>query len=85
MRYAAARYEQQARQHAYRVYVTDTLRCIAENTAKIPYVQGGFIQARWDEIVNGPRQPGPGGRTGAEIAADVIRRAGLVVKTHEPV
>lgn len=34
MRYAIARYNQHRRDLAYRIYVTDCLRIMAENTAK---------------------------------------------------
>lgn len=36
------------------MYITDALRIIAENTAK--QVGGSYIKARYDEIVNPPKE-----------------------------
>ncbi len=75
MRYAIARYQSQQRDLAYRIYVTDCLRIISENTAKM--VRGGsYITANFSDIIN----PKPAdNRTGEEIAADIIKRAGIEV------
>ena len=62
---------------AYRVYVTDALRLTVENTAK--YVGGDYIKARYIEIIE-PKEVDT--RTGDEIVADIIKRAGLVVKSE---
>lgn len=75
MRYVMARSRQQRRDLAYRVYVTDCLRIMTENTARFAggrYVTQGFSAALRREPVDN--------RTGEEIAADVIKKAGLVVK-----
>lgn len=45
-----ARYESQQRELAYRIYVTDALRTITENTAK--YGGGGYIKLRYADIIN---------------------------------
>lgn len=59
---------------AYRVYVTDTLKTIAENTAK--YAGGGYPTKRYADVI----KPVPvDRRTGEEIAADVIKKCGLKV------
>ena len=74
MRYAMARYKSQQRDLAYRIYVTDCLRIISENTAKL--VCGSYITAKFADIIN----PTPvDDRTGEEIAADIINRAGIEV------
>jgi hypothetical protein len=75
MRYAVARYQSQQRDLAYRIYVTDCcLRIISENTAKMG--GGSYITAKFDDIVN----PKPvDDRTGEEIAADIIKLAGIEV------
>ena len=74
MRYAMARYQSQQRDLAYRIYVTDCLRIISENTAKM--CGGSYITAKLADIIN----PNPvDNRTGEEIAADIIRRAGIEV------
>lgn len=75
MRYVNARYESQERDLAYRIYVTDCLRIISENTAK--YSGGKYVSASLHDIL----YPKPEDtRTGEEIAADIIRRAGLEVR-----
>ena len=74
MRYAIARYQSQQRDLAYRIYVTDCLRIISENTAKI--CGGSYITANFADIIN----PKPvDNRTGDEIAADIIKLAGIEV------
>ena len=74
MRYAMARYQSQQRDLAYRIYVTDCLRMAAENTAKLS--QGTYTAARFYDIIN----PKPvDGRDGEEIAADIIKLAGIEV------
>ena len=74
MRYAMARYQSQQRDLAYRIYVTDCLRIISENTAKMG--GGSYITANLADIIN----PKPvDNRTGEEIAADIIKRAGIEV------
>lgn len=74
MRYAMARYQSQKRDLAYRIYVADCLRIISENTAKMG--GGSYITAKLADIIN----PKPAdNRTGEEIAADIIKRAGIEV------
>ena len=74
MRYAMARYQSQQRDLAYRIYVADCLRIISENTAKMG--GGSYITAKFADIIN----PKPvDKRTGEEIAADIIKRAGIEV------
>ena len=74
MRYAIARYNQHQRDLAYRIYVTDCLRMVTENTAKIS--NGSYTVAKFSDIIN----PKPvDNRTGEEIAADIIKLAGIEV------
>ena len=74
MRYATARFNQHQRDLAYRIYVTDCLRMATENTAKMS--QGAYTAARFYDIIN----PKPtDNRTGEEIAAEIINRAGIEV------
>ena len=75
MRYAIARYQSQQRDLAYRIYISDCLRIISENTAKMGC--GSYITAKFADIIN----PKPvDNRTGEEIAADIIKKAGLEVR-----
>ena len=64
---------QQAKDTAYRVYVTDCLKLIAENTGNIS------MKLRYYDIIQ-PKKADT--RTGDEIVADIIKRAGLVVKSE---
>ena len=74
MRYAMARFNQHQRDLAYRIYGTDCLRMVTENTAKMS--QGAYTSARFYDIIN----PKPvEKRTGEEIAADIIKLAGIEV------
>ena len=74
MRYATARFNQHQRDLAYRIYVADCLRMATENTAKMS--QGAYTAARFYDIIN----PKPvDDRSGNEIAADIIKRAGIEV------
>ena len=74
MRYAIARYQSQQRDLAYRFYVSECLRMIGENTAKVS--GGPYMTAKFEEIIS----PKPAdNRTGEEIAADIIKRAGIEV------
>ena len=74
MRYATARFNQHQRDLAYRIYVTDCLRMAAENTAKMS--RGSYTTVRFYDFIN----PKPvDNRSGNEIAADIIKRAGIEV------
>ena len=77
MRYAAACIRQEQERTAYRLYVTDALKLLSENTAKAG--GGSYINARWWEMTH----PVPADtRTAEQIAADIIRRAGLEVRNR---
>ena len=54
--------------------MADSLRVITENTAK--YSGGNYIKNRWIETIAPKKRDA---RTGAEIATDVIKKAGLKV------
>ena len=67
--------------HTYRVYVTETLKAIAENTSHV--VPGGKAMTKsWIELIDidKPQEPV---KTGDEIAIDVIAHAGLFQKGGE--
>ena len=63
---------QQAKDTAYRVYVTDCLKLIAENTANIS--RGQYMKVGYYDIIH---QTKVDTRTGDEIVEDIIKRAGL--------
>lgn len=56
------------------MYVTDALKLLGENTAR--YAGGNHMLQRWVDVISPKKQDT---RTGAEIAADVIKKAGLKV------
>ena len=72
-----ARLNERAKTEAYRIYVTDALRVVAENTAR--FASGNYIKARYADMIEPKKQDT---RTGDEIVADIIKRAGLVVKSE---
>ena len=48
MRYAASRYEKERRDSAYRIYVSECLRMISENSAKLTSMLGrGDVEAAY--------------------------------------
>ena len=76
MRYATAKATAEAKLTAYRIYVTDALLLIGKNTAN--YSGGASLRHRFVDIIGTGAKHDD--RTGEEIAADIIRRAGLEVK-----
>ena len=64
---------QQAKDTAYRLYICDCLKLIAENTGNIS------LKLRYYDIIQPKKEDT---RTGDEIVADIIKRAGLVVKSE---
>ena len=74
-----ARLNEKARNDAYRIYVTDALRLVAENTAR--YASGDYIKARYADIIEPKKQDN---RTCEEITADIVARCGLSVKKAAP-
>lgn len=49
MRYAVAKARKNAEEKAYRIYVSDTLKMIAENTAR---AGGRYVTARYVDIIH---------------------------------
>ncbi len=69
-------YNHAQRQEIYRIYVSDTLRIITENTAK--FVGGGYIKKRYIEIVE-PHKNKQDNRSAQEIIDDVVNKSGIKV------
>lgn len=66
--------EDQVEDQAFKIYVAECLRVITENTAKMS--GGSYISASFADILN----PKPvDNRTGEEIVAEIIQKAGLEV------
>lgn len=74
-----ARFNESAKTEAYRIYVTDALRVVAENTAQ--YVGGNYIKARYADMIEPKKQDN---RTCKEITADIVARCGLTIKKAAP-
>lgn len=74
-------FQQEMEEKRYRAYITDALRILTENSTHylIPGVgnvdYGMYLKDRWIE----PSKAHADNRTGDEIAADIINRAGLRV------
>lgn len=62
--------------HTYRVYVTEALKSIADNTAHAVMGGGKMLQKSWYELIDIDKQQEPQ-KPGDEIALDIIARAGL--------
>ena len=73
LRYAKARVKQETQQIAYRSYIADTLKIIAENTAKA-IQEGKYPTQRFTEIIHPVKE-----RSVEEIIESVIKNAELVV------
>ena len=73
----------QAKERHYRAYVTDALKVIADNTAKaaVPGYGvigvGSVLNSRWVDLTAAQDQKEDVPKTGDEIAADIMQRAGL--------
>lgn len=72
MRYVRARIGEDEEAQTFRIYATDALMNIAENTAR--FVSGGkYLSRRWIELFeDNPVDT----RSGDEIAIDVLQRSG---------
>lgn len=70
-----AKVAQESEQTLYREYVTDALKLIAENTAKIPYVGGAYMQVRYGDII----KPKPvERRTAREIIEEISAKLDIM-------
>ena len=67
-------FQKEQEDKAVRIYYAECLRIITENTAKMG--GGSYITVKLDDILN-PKQVE--NRTSEEIAADIIKRAGIEV------
>lgn len=57
----------------YRIYLTDALKQAVENVSK--FAGGGVMSKRWFDLFKPVDN-----RTGEQVAADVVRNAGLTLK-----
>ena len=60
---------------SYRIYVTDTLKAIAENTAKIIKGGGAVMTKRWIDVIEPPKPIKEDNRSCEEIVSGIWARA----------
>ena len=77
MRYAVSKYKEQQKEMAYRIYVTECLRLMTENTAKQSESGGSYINKPFADVIGNSKPKDE--RTADEIIADITKRAGLEV------
>ena len=72
-------YNDAQRQEIYKIYVSDALRIITENTAKIG--GGNYIKKRYVELIEPEikKQKKEDNRTAKEIIDDVVNKSGIKV------
>ena len=75
IQYVIAKLEEKKEETAYRVYLTDALKIIGENTAKF---NGGSVMSKryYDLAFNEKQEPE---KTAEQILDEVIKNAGLEV------
>lgn len=76
MRYVPIRLERERRDEAYRIYLTDTLKIISENTAKLG---GNAVSIRFYDIIHGGTNQKIE-KTSEEIISELVRKGGIKIK-----
>lgn len=76
MRYVPIRLERERRDEAYRIYLTDTLKIISENTAKLG---GNAVSIRFYDIIHGGTNQ-KAEKTSEEIISELVRKGGIKIK-----
>ena len=77
MRYVFAKYNEKQYEQAYRIYTTDSLKIIAENTAKLG--GGSVLKVRYAELIGLAEPEKEETRTSEEIIgsiSDKLRKLG---------
>ncbi len=73
-------FNNKAKERLYQTYITDTLKCLNDNLAKV--IGGSSIKARYYDLLEaGSKKESE--KTGDEIAIEIIKKAGLKVKGKE--
>lgn len=76
MEHCVAAFRKEKRKEAFEIYLTDAVKCIGDTLANIH--GGSHMRSRFAEFFEEKDK-----RTGNEIAADVIKRAGLKIGGDE--
>lgn len=74
VRLILSEYKREQEEAIYRIYLTDSLKVLTENSAK--HAGGSMIRMRYHDIIN-KHETGADKRSGDEIASEIISRAGL--------
>jgi hypothetical protein len=74
-----ARRREDSREAGYRVYLTDALKAVAENTARIG--GGQTLTFRWAETLDRTRGP-ENNKPASEIISEIAEKAGIIIN-HE--
>lgn len=73
-------FNSKAKERLYQIYITDTLKCLNDNLAKL--IGGTVLKARYHDLLeSGTKKESE--KTGDEIALEIIKKAGLKVKGKE--
>lgn len=78
MRYVTARYKEYWRERAYRIYTTDALRAVAQNTATN---EKTYFKGRYADIYN-PTCVNVETRSGDDIAMEVLSKIGVDIDSE---
>ena len=70
MRYVTARYREHQRELAYRIYVSEALRTMTENTARIG--GGSYIRVRYEDLISPARGTSSNWESSAEVVSHVF-------------
>ena len=73
IRYAVSEFEEMQKEKTYRIYVTDCLKTIAENVAKIS--GGSIMKSRYADIIQ-PVAKNENKKSAEEIITETARKAG---------
>lgn len=73
-------FENRAKERLFQIYITDTLKCLNDNVAKV--FGGATLKMRYYDLLESGKKT-ESEKTGDEIALEIIRKAGLKVKGKE--
>ena len=79
-------YNNAQKKEAYDIYVTDVLRIISENTAKMAsgnYSNGNYVKVRYIDVIEPQKEKIDEKRSAQEIVDDIVNRAGITVVKND--
>lgn len=72
MQYMLLRYRNESKEKVYKAYVTDTLKVIAENTAR--YAGGSTIKKRYIDISEEKNEPQKPQKSAEKVKSDLLEK-----------